>query len=115
MTRPALTPLQLRIDRLLSAGINPLAICGRLRIDGETFRAEIQTIEHLNTHRLPTNDLSRLLIRLAVYQGWSSNKIASLLSNVPPETYQRAEDIAFDWLIKHLDFPMPIREAQTRE
>lgn len=67
------------------------------------------------TYRLPTNDLSRLLIRLAVYRGWSANKIASLLSDVPPETYQRAEDIAFDWLVKHPDFPMPIREAQPHE
>jgi hypothetical protein len=67
------------------------------------------------THRLPANDLSRLLIRLSVIRGWSANKIASLLSNVPPETYRRAEDIAFDWLVKHLDFPMPITEAQPRE
>jgi hypothetical protein len=40
-----LTPRQIEIDRLLAAGTNPLAVCGRLRITGETFRAEIQAIE----------------------------------------------------------------------
>ena len=44
-----LTPRQIEIDRLLDAGINPLAVCGRLRIDGETFRAEIQAIETKRT------------------------------------------------------------------
>jgi hypothetical protein len=43
--RTNLTPRQIEIDRMLADGINPLAICGRLRISGATLRAEYKVIE----------------------------------------------------------------------
>lgn len=46
MTRPSLTPIQLRISRLLAAGLNPLALCGRLRISGSHLRNELREMEH---------------------------------------------------------------------
>ena len=53
-----LTAWQEEIDRLLSAGINPLAICGRLRISGATLRAEYKAIEAdkqaLHDYRTPS-------------------------------------------------------------
>ena len=65
------------------------------------------------TRRLPANDLARLLIRLSVIRGWSANKIAALLSNVPSETCHRAVDIACDWLVKHPDFPIDKQEHHS--
>ena len=51
MTGPTLTPRQREIDRLLSAGVNPLEICGKLRISGKTFRSEIAAIEMNRRYR----------------------------------------------------------------